>query len=216
MSLAYSGKTLTAALVYASSAPATNDSIAAWLQYELVEGVNGYARYPSSSLGGGSYASGGARWEQSPIGVEFAAVGGNLTYTHVVLLIDAPADGQAGSAITASSGVNTSTDVITATAHGLTTSDAVTITADAGGSVPGGLTAGVRYFVTSVSANTVTLHTASPATSGNKVDITSTGSGTLRLRKCQGSVYGVMTESNATTVVAGQSVTYQVTLAVDD
>jgi hypothetical protein len=216
MSEAYSGKVLTAALVNAASAPATNDSIAAWLRYELSDGSNGYGRFQSSALGAGSYDNTDARWEQSAVSVEFSASGGNLTYTHVVLLLDAPATGQAGAALTASSAVNASTDVITVASHGLSDGDAVTLTIDTGGTLPGGLTAGTLYYVDAVTSSTITLHTATPVGAGNKVDITSTGSGTLRVRKCAGSVYGILTESASTTIVNGQAVTYQVTLAVDD
>jgi hypothetical protein len=48
------------------------------------------------------------------------------------------------------------------------------------------------------------------------VDLTSTGSGTLRLRKCAGSVYGVLVESSAVTIADGQTIAYTVTLAVND
>lgn len=216
MSTAYSSKVLTAALVNAATAPATDAGIAAWLQYELVEGTNGYGRFQSPSLTGGSYSATAQRYEQSPVEVEFSASGGTLTYSHVVLLIDAAADGQAGAGLTASSAVDPSTDVITAASHGLSDGDAVTITVDDGGTLPGGLTAGTLYYADSVTSSTITLHTATPVAAGNKVDLTSTGSGTLRIRKCAGSVYGVMSETAAVTIADGQTVGYSVKLAVND
>lgn len=216
MSEAYSGKVLTAALVNAASAPATNAGIASWLQHELVEGTNSYARFQSSALTGGSYSASAARYEQEAVAVEFAADGGSLVYTHVVLLLDAAVDGQAGAALTASSAVNASTDVITVASHGLSDGDPVTVTVDSGGSLPGGLTAGTLYYADSVTSSTITLHTATPVGAGNKVDLTSTGSGTLRIRKCAGSVYGILTESSAVTVSDGQTIGYSVKLAVND
>lgn len=216
MSAAYSGKVLTAALVYAASAPATDAGVAAWLQYELAEGTNGYTRFQSPSLTGGSYSATAQRYEQSPIEVEFSASGGSLTYTHVVLLLDAAADGQAGAGLTASSAVDPATDVITAASHGLNDGDAVTVTVDAGGTLPGGLTAGTLYYADSVTSSTLTLHTATPVASGNKVNLTSTGSGTLRIRKCVGSIYGVMSETSAVTIANGQTIGYSVKLAVND
>ena len=102
MSEAYSGKVLTAALVNAASAPSTEAGIATWLQHELVEGTNGYARFQSAALTVGTYSATAARQEQSSVAVEFAATGGSLNFTHVVLLLDAAADGQAGGPITAS------------------------------------------------------------------------------------------------------------------
>lgn len=216
MSEAYSGKVLTAALVNAASAPSTEAGIATWLQHELVEGTNGYARFQSAALTVGTYSATAARQEQSSVAVEFAATGGSLNFTHVVLLLDAAADGQAGGPITASTDVNPSTDVITVASHGLTDGDAVTVTADSGDTLPGGLTAGTLYYVDSVTSSTITLHTATPVASGNRVDITSTGSGTLRVRKCNGNVYGVLTENAAVTVSDGQTIGYSVKLAVND
>jgi hypothetical protein len=207
---------LTAALVNATTAPATDASIATWLQHELVESTNGYARFQSSSLTGGSYSAANGRYEQDAVSVEFSASGGNLTYTHVVLLLDAAADGQAGGAITATTDVDPATDVITVASHGLTDGDAVTVTADSGGTLPGGLSAGTLYYVDSVTSSTITLHTATPVAAGNKVNITSTGSGTLRIRKCAGSVYGILSETSQVTVSNGQTIGYSVKLAVND
>ena len=216
MSEAYSGKVLTAALVNAATAPASDAGIASWLQYELAEGTSSYARFQSSALTGGSYSSSAGRYEQQAVSVEFAASGGSWVYTHVVLLLDAAADGQAGAALTASSAVDPATDVITVPSHGLSDGDAVTVTVDSGGTLPGGLTAGTLYYADSVTSSTITLHTATPVASGNKVNITSTGSGTLRVRKCAGSVYGILTETSAVTISDGQTVGYSVKLAVND
>jgi len=216
MAAAYSGKVLTAALVNAVSAPVVDADIASWLQYELVGGANGYARFQSAALTGGSFSSVNTRYEQAPVSVEFSATGGSLLYTHVVLLIDAAADSQAGGALTASSAVDPATDVITVASHGLSDGNAVTVTADSGGTLPGGLTAGSLYYVKSVTSSTITLHSSASVGSANKINITSTGSGTLRLRKCAGSIYGVLTESSMVTVSNGQTIGYSVKLAVND
>jgi hypothetical protein len=216
MAEAYNGKVLTAALVNAVTAPAVDAGIASWIQFELTEGTNSYARFQSAALTVGSYSATAGRQEQTAVAVEFAASGGSLNYTHVVLLLDAAADGQAGAGITATTDVNPSTDVITVASHGLADGDAVTVTADSGGTLPGGLTAGTLYYVDSVTSSTITLHTATPVASGNKVNITSTGSGTLRVRKCNGSVYGILTENAAVTVSDGQTIGYSVKLAVND
>jgi hypothetical protein len=106
--------------------------------------------------------------------------------------------------------------VITVASHGLSDGDAVTVTVDSGGTMPGGLTAGTLYYADSVTSSTITLHTATPVASGNKVNITSTGSGTLRVRKCAGSVYGILTETSAVTISDGQTIGYSVKLAVND
>lgn len=216
MSAAYNSKVLTAALVYAATAPATDAGIATWLQYELTEGVNGYARFQSPALTGGSYSATNGRYEQDSVSVEFSATGGNLTYTHVVLLLDAAADGMAGDGITATTAVDPATDVITVASHGLSDGAAVTVTADSGGTLPGGLSAGTLYYVDSVTSSTITLHTAAAVAAGNRVNITSTGSGTLRIRKCAGSVYGILSETAQVTVSNGQTIGYSVKVAVND
>jgi len=216
MAAAYSSKVLTAALVYATTAPATDAGIATWLQYELTESVNGYARFQSPALTGGSYSATNTRYEQDSVSVEFSATGGNLTYTHVVLLLDAAADGMAGAGITATTAVDPATDVITLASHGLSDGAAVTVTADSGGTLPGGLSAGTLYYVDSVTSSTITLHTGATVAAGNRVNITSTGSGTLRIRKCAGSVYGILSESAQVTVSNGQTIGYTLKVAVND
>jgi hypothetical protein len=213
MAEAYTGQVVTVALVDAASAPAATASIATWLQYELAP-ANGYARYQSSTLTDGAYSAGNTRWQHDPIPVEFTASGGSFAYTHLVAIIGGAADGQIGSTITASSGVNASTNRITLTAHGLTTGDPVTLTVDSGGTLPGGLAAGTLYYALVVDANTLSLMTTS--TGSTAIDLTSTGSGTLRLRDCSGSIHSIMTETAQVTVASGQTVAYQFTVAVDD
>jgi predicted nuclease with RNAse H fold len=73
------------------------------------------------------------------------------------------------------------------------------------------------YYAKNVSTDTVSLHTAAAVAAGNIVDITATGSGILRLRKCSGSIYGISTESSgAVTVSDGSKIGYSVTVGVDD
>ena len=213
MAEAYTGKVVTVALINAASAPAATASIAAWLQYELAP-ANGYARFQSSALTDGSYSAGNTRWQHDGIPVEFTATGGCFAYSHLVALIDGAADGQIGAALTASSAVNAATNQITLTAHGLTTGDPITITADSGGTLPGGLTAGTLYYALVVDADTFSVMTTS--TGSTAIDLTSTGSGTLRLRDCAGSIHSIMTETAEVTVATGQTVAYQFTVAVDD
>jgi len=78
MSAAYSGKVLTAVLINAGTAPSLDDGIAAWVRYELTEGTNGYARFQSAALTGGSYDAVDGRYEQDAVDVEFSASGGSL------------------------------------------------------------------------------------------------------------------------------------------
>lgn len=67
------------------------------------------------------------------------------------------------------------TDKITLNAHGLENGDRVKFRSIAG-SVPGGLTANVLYYVINKDANTFELSTSA---GGTKIDLTTTGSGVL-------------------------------------
>jgi hypothetical protein len=82
------------------------------------------------------------------------------------------------------SAINTTSNELTATAHGLTTADAVLVHVDTGGTLPAAtpaLSNKTTYFVRVIDANTVTLHpTASDATGNtNVIDLTAAGTGNL-------------------------------------
>lgn len=76
------------------------------------------------------------------------------------------------------SSVNTGADSITATDHGFSTGRAVQIMSQ--GTVPGGLTEHVTYYVIRLTSSTFQLATtAANAAAGTFIDITSAGSGTI-------------------------------------
>ena len=84
--------------------------------------------------------------------------------------------------VTLSSGVNTTTDVLTTdAAHGLTTADPVRVRATSGSTLSTGLAASTQYYARVLSTTTLTLHpTVSDANANtNRVDITATGTGSL-------------------------------------
>ncbi len=79
------------------------------------------------------------------------------------------------------------TNVLTATAHGLTTGQPVRVSSTT--TLPAGLSAGVTYYAHYLSADTLTLHTtnAGAVADTGVVDITDTGTGTHSLqigRRC--------------------------------
>lgn len=213
MATAYTGRQVAVALVNASDVPSVNAGIAAWLRYELPPS-NGYARFVSSTLNDGAYSAGNTRWQHEPIPVEFTATDGSLSYTHLVAIIGGAATGQVGAALTATTAVNASTDRITVTGHGLTTGAPIGITVDSGGTLPGGLTAGTLYYALVVDADTISLMVSPTGTTA--IDLTTTGTGTLRIRNCAGTIHSVMTETAQVTIAAGQTIAYQFTVAVDD
>lgn len=81
--------------------------------------------------------------------------------------------------------IDTDTDVLTCTAHGLATADLVLVEMSIGGTLPalsaGPLSETTRYYVRAVSEDTLTLHpTAADATANtNKLDFTDDGTGTM-------------------------------------
>ena len=72
---------------------------------------------------------------------------------------------------------NATADTITPAAGTYVVDQALRFTAAAGGTLPGGLSAGATYYVKSVSAGVLTLSTTVPTSGGTVVDITSAGSG---------------------------------------
>jgi hypothetical protein len=71
--------------------------------------------------------------------------------------------------------VNTTTDQITVTAHGLPTSPGWKVSFSSTGTVPGGLVAATAYYAKRIDANTLEIYTDAGLTS--KVDLTSQGTG---------------------------------------
>jgi microcystin-dependent protein len=72
--------------------------------------------------------------------------------------------------------VNTTTDTITKTAHGLSNGPIIHFTTD--GTLPGGITTKTKYYVISATTNSFQVSTT---LNGSPVDITSTGTGTHSL-----------------------------------
>lgn len=84
------------------------------------------------------------------------------------------------------SAINTTTEQLTVTAHGLATADAVMVHVETGGTLPTStpaLSQSTRYYVRVVDANTVTLHpTASDATGNlNAINFSAAGTGNFYL-----------------------------------
>lgn len=79
--------------------------------------------------------------------------------------------------------INTGTDVITKTAHGLSTGDSVYFSANTGGTLPTGISANTKYWVQAVSSSTIKLHDTPERAinAGTVLDISATGSGWFRM-----------------------------------
>lgn len=78
------------------------------------------------------------------------------------------------------SAVDTGADTFTINNHGFSTGERVYISST--GSIPGGVSAGVEYFVINTGVNSIQLAANSTdAAGGTQIDITSTGSGTITI-----------------------------------
>lgn len=76
--------------------------------------------------------------------------------------------------------VNTSTDVITLTLHGLVNGDTVRFSTSSGGTLPAPLVTNRNYFIRDADANTFKV---SDEVNGSAVDLTDTGSGTHKVTR---------------------------------
>lgn len=170
---------------------------------EPIQTVGGYAPQTFTYTAGTStYNAGTSRQETPAVTATFQeAVGGaGFQFTYGVLL-----QGRGATANKTISAVDTSTDRVTCTAHGMVNGDRGFVTST--GSVPGGLST-QRYYMKNIDANTLEFYTDAALT--NKVDITSAGSGTLTLRYANG-VFVKAESYTQTTIAAGQSQSLVVT-----
>jgi len=154
-----------------------NTSKAAIVSAEVLGG--GYLR-ASYAPSGGVFDSGQNRYELSTVNVDISISGTSIQWSSVVLFADAAAV----HALTMGA-INTSTDRITITAHGLTSATEVAVTTT--DVLPGGIVANTLYFARVIDANTIELHTTSALNS--IVDITTAGTGTHSLRNATGTPF---------------------------
>ena len=103
------------------------------------------------------------------------------------------------------SNVNVTTDRITIASHGYSNGDQLCFTADALATLPGGISAGTIYTVSSVTTNDFQIQL-----SGTTVNIADTGNGTFRARGANGNIIALAVESTPITIAAGQGYTYQI------
>ena len=135
--------------------------------------------------------------------VRFGAIANDILFAGYYCIAES---GSAAASVTVTS-VNIATDELTCSAaHNLITGDGVLVTIDSGAVQPGGTSASTLYFARSTGSTTLTLHTTAADALANtsKIDITSTGSGFIRVRNSKGILIGWDTFAVAT-IPAGQS-----------
>lgn len=187
-------------LNFASFAGLDNQtSLATLLQAELPV-LNGYARATLGTPDSSAFNSTNNSW-QVLFSRPFSASGANLNYNAIATLING-----ASVANQVVSAINTSTDRLTVTAHGLADATPVSLTVDTGGTYPTNgqsVTGATEVYTKSIDANTLELYTDVGLTT--KVDFSSAGSGTLRLRNCSGLWDLLVTFPALQVITAGQT-----------
>ncbi len=173
------------------------------LQTELPV-ANGYARValgaPDSSVFNATLGG----W-QLIFARSFSAVGLDLNYNAIAILPDAAA--VANLLVTA---IDTATNRLSITAHGLTNGTPVTLTVDVGGTYPvnaNSITGATLIYAKSIDANTIELYTTAALTT--IVDFTSAGAGTRRIRNASGDWDLLVTLDIVSTITAGSSKSIQ-------
>lgn len=170
--------------------------------------VYGYSRI-NSTFGNdaGTYNAQSLSFALPQIQATFTANGGVVQWQSAFVLIG-------GSAIASKSfteaNVNPATDRIEMRQHGLTNGDRLVFTAETTGVLPGDINSTTRYYVGVIDSLTVELYTDAALTT--KVDITSTGSGTMYARYASGAVAAVVQESAVVQLLDGQSYSYLINL----
>ncbi len=165
--------------------------------------INGYQRI-KSALADTDPTKIGSSLELPAIRASFTASSGTLTWQSAFVILGG-SDISAKSFVTAD--VNPTADTITLAAHGLVNGDRLMFSGDA---LPGGISAGVRYYVRAVSVNSVSLYTDAGLTA--LVNISSSGSGTMQARYASGTIAAIITESPAIALEPNQSYNYEVVL----
>lgn len=152
----------------ATEAKAGGDNM---ISVAVASGGSGYTEVPGVTFtgGGGSSAAATATISGGVVtAITVTNVGSSYTSAPTVVV-------QVPVLTTPTSAVNTSTDVVTYTAHSLVTGDTITYN-NGGGTSATGLTSGTVYYAIRLTDNTFKVATsASNATAGTAVDISGTG-----------------------------------------
>jgi hypothetical protein len=176
----------------------TATTIEAVVAAELTE-ANGYNR-KLYNPGTNSYSSGNKRVESPAVNNALVASGTSLQYDSTALIFNGASGANKGFT---NANVDAGTNTITVTTHGLANGDAIVLTADAGSTLAGGLTAGTLYYAAAVTSDTFQVSTA---TDGSAiVDITNAGSGNMRLRYAKGLLVWVGPYGSTETIADGAS-----------
>lgn len=147
---------------------------------------NGYARQQITYPDTRAYDATDDRIESDFAQFTYSASGGDISWSGVAVIADATSWHRK----TVSS-INTTTNQLTVTAHGLSNGDAVAFKST--GAYPAPLAANTRYYASVIDANTITLYI--DAALSSLVDLTNNGSGTFTLHNASGRIVCFANES---------------------
>lgn len=188
------------AILTNSSSFTDSSSLLSVISQEVSE-TNGYSR-PTYNPSTGSYDSGQTRYEMPTTTISFTASGGSIQFDRIAFI--GTSKSYANRAV---SNINTGSSRLEfAAAHPFSNGDKVTVTADAGGTVPSALLSGgnptTLYVVGSSNANPYYIQLASTV-GGSAISFTG-GTNTIRVRSIDG-VMGFYCTIGSTTIADGQT-----------
>lgn len=157
--------------------------LAVILQNEILQLSGGYAPQPLTYIANAGTYNSVDKCLETTITAAFNATGAPYSYTHVAMW-----RGRGGTSSKTIDSINTSTNNVTVTAHGLNDGDRAFITSTATRpSISSGEIAIQRYWVQRIDANNIRLHTNVGLSA--PVDFVGAGTGTLSLRYANGSLW---------------------------
>lgn len=190
--------------------PALSDtsSLGDWLGTELLP-ANGYSRSAFTFSSVGAFDAPNREQDLPPLTASFSATGAGLIYRTVITLRGGNIRGFLGT-VPASS-VSPESDRILLPSHGCSSGEAVVFHPLDGDALPDPLVAGTRYFVDPLDADRFAIYFDSDLTA--PVDLTSTGSGSFRVRNADGTIVCIDIAPSNRTTAAGVTDTYQLSIS---
>jgi hypothetical protein len=166
---------------------------------------NGYQRAAIVFGSDGVYSNTNKRHEMPLVTATYSAVGGALQFQTVFLIADGSPNAPKSFA---AADVNASSNVITIASHGLTSGDEIMVDAEAGSTLPSGLSAGTLYKAIGVSTDNFQIS----SDGATAIDI-GAGSGTFRLRYANGKIHSFDVSTDSQLIQAGRTGDIYLTLA---
>ncbi len=204
----WSGQQLTVLLCTDDPGLTDVSSLGDWLENELLT-TNGYNRAQFTIASAGSYDSPNREQDLPQGAATFSGSGSGFTYRTAITVRGGSTRSLIGTITDAS--VNTTTNRLTITGHGSVSGEALVLHPLFGDTLPSPLAAGTIYYSAPFDANTISLFADSGLVSG--VDLTTTGTGSFRVRNASGTVVSIDISPSDRTIAAGSVEAYQLSIS---